>query len=118
MTEIEDEIADALAASMDASEVAPTSAGFVPLHGAGEVGDMHSSSATTPMDTGPNAGTATRPMDTGFLEITDNPDYAKNVAEAAVAHAAADLSLRRYRDAPIVSPGTVPGLLVPVKGQD
>ena len=66
MAEIEQTIVDGVIDAMDVGEVAPTSAGFVPLHGAGEVGSIHASSATTPMDTGPNAGSATRPMDAGF----------------------------------------------------
>ena len=110
MAEIEDAIADGVVDAMDVGEIAPTSAGIVSLHGAGEVGSIHASSATTPMDTGPNAGAGTRPMDAGFLEIVDNPDHAQHVAEARAAHRAAYLSLRRFRDAPIVSPGTVPGL--------
>ena len=116
MGEIEAAITDGIADALDVGEIAPTDAGFVPLHGSGDVGEMNSSSSTRPMDTGPNAGAATRPMDAGYLEIVDNPDHAKNVAEAKAAHAAADLSLRQYRNSPATLPGTVPGLLVPVKG--
>ena len=112
MGEIETAITDGVVDALDVGEIAPTDAGFAPLHGSGDVGDMNASSSTRPMDadSSPNAGTGTRPMDKGFLEITDNPDHAKNVAAAKAAHAATDLSLRRYRNSPATSPGTVPGL--------
>ena len=115
MAEIEDAITDGVVDAMDVGATSPTSAGFVPLHGAGEVGSIHASSATTPMDTGPNAGTATRPMSPGYIEIVDNPDHAQHVAEAKAAFAAADLSLRLFREA-FAPVGTVPGLSPPLKG--
>ena len=115
---IESAIAEELAAALAADDVAPADPTFVSQHGTGDVGDMNSSSATTPMDTGLNAGAGTRPATGGFMEIAHNPDYSKNVAEAKAAHLAADLSLRRFRDAPIVSPGTVPGLAPHMKGQE
>ena len=106
----EQTIADGVIDALDVGEVAPTSTGFVPLHGAGEVGSIHASSSTTPWDTGMNAGIETRPMDSGFLGATDNPDHAVHVAEAKRAHAAADLSLSQFRNAPLAPSGTVPGL--------
>ena len=109
MAEIEDAIADGVIDALDVGTPSPPSAGFVPLHGTGEVGSIHASSATTPMDTGPNAGSGTRPMAAGFLGIADNPDYERHVAEAKAAHAAADLSLRLFREA-FAPVGTVPGL--------
>ena len=118
MGEIEKAITDGVVNAMDVDEVAPTPTGFVPLHATGKVGDMNSNSSTQPWDTGMNAGTATRPMAPGYIGITDNPDHARHVAEAKAAHAVADASLRRFRNAPIVSPGTVPGLTAPVKGQN
>lgn len=115
MATIESEIADALAASLDSGESAPTRAGFVSLHGGGDVGGMHSSSSTTPMDDSMNAGAATRPMQAGFLTV-DDTDHARHVAEAKAAFAASDLSLRLFRGASAPS-GTVPGLSPPLKGR-
>ena len=115
MATIESEIADALAASLDSGETAPTSVGFVSLHGSGDVGGMHSSSSTTPMIFGLNAGAATRPMQAGFLTV-DDTDHARHVAEAKAVFAASDLSLRLFRDASAPT-GTVPGLSPPLKGR-
>ena len=115
---IESAIAEELAAALEADEVAPANPSFVPQHGTGEVGEMNSSSATTPMDTGLNAGAGTRPAPAGFMELAHDPGHSKNVAEAKAAHLEADQSLRRFRNAPIVSPGSVPGLAPHMKGQD
>ena len=116
MANTEQSIVDRVLDALDAEEATPMSTGSSPLHGTGEVGSIHSNSATRPFNTGMNAGSETRPMDAGFLEIADNPDYARHVAEAEAAHVAADLSLRRFRNNPVAPSGNVPGL-VPTKGQ-
>ena len=113
---IEDQIAEELAAALESDEVAPANPNFVSHHGTGAVGDLNSSSATTPMDLGMNGGAGTRPMPDGFLTV-DDTDHARHVAEAQAAHAMADASLRRFRNAPIVQPGAVAGL-ANMKGND